>query len=110
MNELMTNWMPAIMLAQTPAGEAQPPMWVNFMPFIILLVMFYFLLIRPQQKKMKEHRAMVDALKAGDQVVAAGGIHGTVTNVKDTVVVLKVAEQVKLQVDKASVTTVKADS
>jgi len=84
-------------------------MWVNFMPFVILLVMFYFLLIRPQQKKMKEHQAMVSALKAGDKVVAAGGIHGTITNVKDNVVVLKVAEQVKLEVDKASVTTIQRD-
>lgn len=109
MNELMINWMPGMILAQTPAGEAQPPMWVNFMPFVILLVMFYFLLIRPQQKKMKEHRAMVDALKAGDKVVAAGGIHGTVTNVKDHIVVLKVAEQVKLEVDKASVSIVQKD-
>lgn len=109
MNELILNWLPGMILAQTPAGEAQPPMWVNFMPFIILLVMFYFLLIRPQQKKMKEHQAMVSALKAGDRVVAAGGIHGTITNVKDNVVVLKVAEQVKLEVDKASVSTIQSD-
>jgi len=88
------------------AADTQAPTWVNFIPFVVLLVMFYFLLIRPQQKKMKEHQALVSAVKSGDKVVAAGGIHGSVTNVKDTTVVLKVSEQVKIEVEKASITLV----
>jgi len=94
-----------VFFAQSPGAEA-PPIWVNLMPFIILLVMFYFLLIRPQQKKMKEHRAMVDALKSGDKIVAAGGIHGVVTNIKENIITMRVAEQVKIDVDRNSVTTV----
>lgn len=89
------------------AAEAQAPGWVNFIPFVVLLVMFYFLLIRPQQKKMKEHQQLVSSIKSGDKVIAAGGIHGSVTNVKDSSVVLKVSENVKIEVEKSSITLVK---
>jgi preprotein translocase subunit YajC len=93
-------------LAQATAAEGSAPTWVNFLPFVILLVMFYFLLIRPQQKKMKAHQALVSAVKSGDKVVAAGGVHGTVTNVKDATIILKVSEQVKIEVEKASISLV----
>jgi preprotein translocase subunit YajC len=97
-----------LFLAQAAEGSAPNPQnpLVQFFPFLILLVMFYFLLIRPQQKKAKEHQALIAAVKTGDRVVAAGGIHGVVANVKDHTVVLKVADQVKIEVDKASVTMV----
>lgn len=109
MNQCATILTPAWVMAQTP-GQPQPPMWVSFMPFIILLVMFYFLLIRPQQKKMKAHQEMVNAIKTGDKVVAAGGIHGVVANVKDSVITLRIAEQVKIDVDKHSVSLVNPES
>ncbi|MEM6820894.1 MAG: preprotein translocase subunit YajC, partial [Verrucomicrobiota bacterium] len=89
-------------------GE-RPPMIAQFFPLIIMVVMFYFILIRPQQKKMKDHQKMVAAIKSGEKVVAAGGIHGMVTNVKDNTVVLKIAEQVKIEVDKNSITQVKKE-
>jgi preprotein translocase subunit YajC len=100
-----------LFLAVAAEGSApnQPPALMQFFPFLILLVMFYFLLIRPQQKKAKEHQALVAAVKTGDRVVAAGGIHGVVANVKDHTVVLKVADQVKIEIDKASITTVVRD-
>ncbi len=107
MNQLSSFWMDGMVVAA--ATETQTPGWVQFLPFVILLVMFYFLLIRPQQKKMKEHQQLVASVKSGDKVVAAGGIHGSVTNVKDHTVILKVSEQVKIEVDKASITLVQQD-
>ncbi len=94
-------------LAQVPAQEG-PPLLIQFFPFLIILVMFYFLLIRPQQKKMKEHRAMVDALKSGDKVIVGGGIHGVVTNLKEGVITVRIADSVKIDVERSSVTTVVA--
>ena len=107
MNQLVSFWMDGMVMAQS--GQSQAPGWVQFLPFVILLVMFYFLLIRPQQKKMKEHQELVASVKAGDKVVAAGGIHGSVTSVKDATVMLKVSEQVKIEVEKASITLVEKD-
>jgi len=88
-----------------PAQQGASPVG-QFSPFIMILAIiaiFYFLLIRPQQKKQKEHRQMIDSLEKGDEVVTAGGIHGVVAKVKDDIVFLEVAEQVKLKVSKASV-------
>ena len=87
-------------------GAAQPNPLVQFMPIILMFVIFYFLLIRPQQKKAKEHKAMIDALKVGDSVKTAAGIHGKVTAVEDQVVTLEIATGVKIKIDKPFVTTV----
>jgi preprotein translocase subunit YajC len=73
---------------------------------VLLIVMFYFMLIRPQQRAAKEHKARLQALKTGDEVVAAGGIHGLVTNVSERTVTLKIADGVKIKVEKASVVTI----
>ncbi len=82
-----------------PAGAGQPNMLMQLLPLILIFVVFYFLLIRPQQKRAKEHRAMVAALSAGDEVVTSGGILGRVTDVGDQFVTVEVADgvQVKLQ-------------
>jgi preprotein translocase subunit YajC len=95
-----------LLLAQAAPGPEQPPVLFQFMPLIIIAVLFYFLLIRPQQKKQKEHQALVSAIKTGDKVVTNAGIHGLVANVKDTTILLKVADNVKIEMDKAAVVTV----
>ena len=77
---------------------------VLFLPVMIFL--FYFMLIRPQRRQQKEHLAKLAALKSGDEVVAAGGIHALVTNVSDRTVTLKIADNVKIKVEKASVITI----
>ena len=82
----------------------------QFMLMMLMLVMLYFLMIRPQQKRQKEHEKMVQAVKSGDKVVAAGGIYGVVSNVKDKSIILKVADNVKIEVDKASITVVSRES
>lgn len=79
----------------------------TLMPLILIFGIFYFILIRPQQKKMKKHQNMLGNLVKGDQVVTEGGVHGTVVGVRDDVVVLKVAkikdEDVKIEVSRARI-------
>jgi len=77
------------------------------MPIIFIFGIFYFLLIRPQQKKQKEHQKMVSELKKNDEVVTSGGMHGTVVNVKDTTLTLKVDENVKVEINKSAIAYVK---
>ena len=80
---------------------------VSILPFILIFAIMYFLLIRPQQKKMKEHRAMVDALRRGDQVITAGGLIGKVTKVKeDGEIEVELSEGVKVRVVKHTVQSV----
>jgi len=74
--------------------------------FIFFGVIFYFLLIRPQQKQRREQQKLIDSLRTGDKVVTSGGIHGLITNVKDRTVLLKVADNVKIEIDRSSVATV----
>lgn len=88
-----------------PAGTEQP-FWVTLFPFILIFVIMYFMLIRPHQKKLKETEDLVKAAKTGDQVVAAGGIIGMISNVKDKTVILKVADNVKIEVLKSSIVSV----
>lgn len=87
-------------------GAAGNPL-MNLMPVILIFVVFYFLLIRPQKKAQDEHKKMVAGLKKNDEVITAGGIHGTIMNVKDNTVTLKVDDNVKVEVQKSSVTTMK---
>jgi preprotein translocase subunit YajC len=80
---------------------------ISIIPFILIFVIMYFLLIRPQQKKMKEHQAMVSALRRGDQVVTQGGIIGKVVKVKeDGEAEIEIAEGVKVRVLKSTIANV----
>ena len=88
--------------AQSGAGAFSP-----FILMIAIFAIFYFLLIRPQQKKQKDHRRMIDSLQKGDDVITAGGLHGTIAKVKDDIVHLEVSEQVKLRVSRSSIAAVK---
>jgi preprotein translocase subunit YajC len=79
----------------------------SFIPLILIFAIMYFLLIRPQQKKIKQHKAMVDALRRGDQVVTQGGIVGKVTKVKDDgEIEVEIAENVRVRVIKSTVAQV----
>ena len=93
----------ALILAQDgppPAGGGM------LLPFILMFVMMYFLLIRPQRMRQKALAEQVAAMKKGDKVISAGGIHGTVANLKETTVIVKVAESTKLEFEKASITRI----
>ena len=95
-----------ILMAPAPSDGSQPPAWVQMLPLVILFVLMYFVLLRPQMKRQKEHEKLISAVKTGDRVVAAGGIYGTVTNIKDQMVVLRVAENVKIEVQRSTITSV----
>jgi len=77
----------------------------TFLPLILMFVVMYFLMIKPQQKKAKEQREMMDALAKGDEVVTAGGILGKVVSVKDTYVTIEIAANTEVVVQKHSITT-----
>ncbi|MEQ8505975.1 MAG: preprotein translocase subunit YajC [Rhodospirillales bacterium] len=82
-----------------------------FLPLILIFVIFYFLLIRPQQKKMKEHKGMLEAVRRGDKVVTGGGIIGTVTKVNEgDEVVVEIAEGIKVKVRKSTLASVESKS
>ena len=83
--------------------QAQPSPLVSMFPLILIFIVFYFLLIRPQQRKQKEHEEMVKKLEKNDEIVTTGGIHGTIVNVKDTTVVLRVDDNVKIEIEKGCV-------
>jgi preprotein translocase subunit YajC len=75
------------------------------LPLVLMFVIFYFLLIRPQQKKAKEHQTMLDAIQKGDEVITSGGIYGTVAGIADNVVTLEVANNVKIKVAKNQISS-----
>jgi preprotein translocase subunit YajC len=93
----------ALLLDATP--QAPSPL-TQFAPLIFIAIIFYFLLIRPQQKQRKEAKKLMESLKSGDKVVTGSGIHGMITNVKDGTVILKIAENVKIEIDRAAVVTI----
>jgi len=86
------------------AGGSQALM--NFVPLILMFGIFYFLLIRPQQKKAKEHKALLENLKRGDQAITAGGIHGKIISVDDNIVTLEVATGVNIKVNKGHIASI----
>lgn len=97
----------AILAQAAPAGQpTEPNIFVSMMPLVFIFIIFYFLLIRPQQKKAKEHAKLIEAIKTGDEVVTSAGIHGTVANVKEKTFVIKIADNVKVEFDRAAVATV----
>ena len=99
-----------IAYAQGEGGGAGGPGGDVFMSQIMLLIIifgiFYFLLIRPQQQQRKRHQQRLAQLKKGDKVITAGGIHGTIVGTKDAVAVVKIAENVKIEVQKATISAV----
>lgn len=93
-----------------PGGQAgQAGGLAGFLPIIILFAIFYFLLIRPQQKKAKEHREMIDNLKKGNRVVTSGGIFGTIVSLDDTTIGLEIAEKVKIKVARSNIAALVSD-
>jgi preprotein translocase subunit YajC len=89
------------------AAPAQGGNWFwQLSPFLLMFAVFYFLLIRPQQKKQKTRVAMLNSLKKGDKVVTIGGLHGTIMEITDDIVVLKVNDASKMTFDRSAVNSV----
>ena len=87
-------------------GAAGSPI-MSLMPIVIIFIVFYFLLIRPQKKTQESHKKMVSGLKKNDEVITTGGIHGTIVNVKDATITLKIDDNVKIEIQKNCVGTLK---
>lgn len=86
-----------------PQGAEQPSPWLQFVPLVFFFIVIYFLLIRPARTRQKQVQKMLDALKPGDRVVTSGGIIGTVAAVKDDMVQLRIADNVRIDITRASV-------
>jgi preprotein translocase subunit YajC len=79
----------------------------QIIPLVFMFAIFYFMLIRPQQKKAKEHKALLDAMKKGDNVITAGGVHGKITSVDDDIVTLEIANNVNIKIAKSYIAAMK---
>lgn len=87
--------------------QPQPNPLISMFPLLLIFVIFYFLLIRPQQKKQKEHEAMLKQLEKNDEIVTSGGIHGTIVGLKDTTITLRIDDNVKVELERNAVAYVK---
>jgi preprotein translocase subunit YajC len=101
------NWFISDAVAQSaPAAGGQGGGYMSLVMLVGMFAVFYFLLIRPQQKRAKEHKAMIDALAKGDEVVAAGGVLGRVTHLAEGIVTVEIADKVEIRVQRAAVQAV----
>ena len=94
------------MTAAPGAEGAAPPgggMMGALLPLVLMFLVFYFLLIRPQQKRTKQHRDFLESLKKGDEVVTSGGIYGRVTGITESVVTLEVADKVRIKIQRSNI-------
>ena len=95
-----------ILLWAAPQAQEGPSLLVTLLPLLLIFVVFYLFIIRPQKKREDQRKAMIEAVKKGDKIVTAGGLHGTVTQVDETSVLAQVDTNVKLRIDKNAIANV----
>ncbi|MEI6152807.1 MAG: preprotein translocase subunit YajC [Deltaproteobacteria bacterium] len=88
---------------QAASGQGGASQWMGLLPLVLLFVVFYFLLIRPQQKRAKQQKLFIENLKKGDKVITSGGLYGTITGITDDSVTIEIAEKVRVKVLKSAV-------
>ena len=93
----------SVFLAQATPAPSGPGALLQFLPLLLMFAAMYFLLIAPQRKKQKEHEKMLTTLGAGDEIVSTGGIYGTITSVKDDRFIVRIGENVKVEIGKGFV-------
>lgn len=96
----MSNLVHVVLMSAPQQGQSP---WSSLVPLVLIMVVFYFFLIRPQMKRQKELKNFRDALKKGDRIITAGGIYGKINNITDNVITIDVGNNVLLKVDKSSV-------
>ncbi len=94
------------LLLIVPQEAQSPSLLVTIVPLLLIFLVFYFFIIRPQKKRENERKRMIEAVRKGDKIVTAGGIHGTVTQVSDTWVIAQVDSNVKLRIEKSGLASV----
>ncbi|ARM31634.1 preprotein translocase subunit YajC [Prosthecochloris sp. HL-130-GSB] len=104
----MTDFILSFLLFAPPAGGETPNPFVQLVPLVLIFVVFYFFLIRPQQKKQKERQKVLESLKRGDRITTIGGLHGTVAGIdsEKKTVLIQVGDNVKLTFDRSAVANI----
>lgn len=97
---------PGIAAAQTGGTPAANPIYIQMIPFALIIVIFYFLILRPQQKRQKALQKMIEGLRKGDRVLTGGGMYGVVFAIKEDTVVLEVGKDVRVEFAKSAITAV----
>ena len=96
-------------LAMAPQGQGGSPegsLFSTLLMFALIIGIFYFLILRPQQKRQKERQKLLEALKKGDRVITTGGLHGTIAGIDEKTVLLQVADNMKMKFERSAITTV----
>ena len=106
MSSFISSLGPMVRLMGAPAGAEGGSGIMSFVPLIAIVAIFYFLILRPQKKKQQDTQKMLSALRKGDRVVTIGGIHGIIQSVKESTVIVKVDENVKLEFNRGAISGV----
>jgi preprotein translocase subunit YajC len=104
----MNNHILTLFLFASPAGGQTPNQFIQLVPLVLIFIVFYFFMIRPQQKKQKDREKVLDSLKRGDKIVTIGGIHGTVAGI-DTdkkTVLIQVGDTTKIKFDRTAIANI----
>ena len=99
---MMSNFLGIVLMASPQSGQQASP-WSSLIPLLLIMVVFYFFLIRPQMKRQKELKNFRESLKKGDHIITAGGIYGKINNISDNVITIDVGNNIVLKVDKSAV-------
>ncbi len=100
--------MKQLLIAMAPAqgGQGGGDFTTTILMFAVIIGIFYFMILRPQQKRQKERLKLLDSMKKGDKVVTSGGIHGTIVGIEDKTLLLQIADNVKVKVERSSISIV----
>ncbi len=97
----MNNFLGIVLMASPKQGQQSP--WSSMIPLLLIMVVFYFFLIRPQMKRQKDLKNFRESLKKGDHIITAGGIYGKINNISDNVITIDAGNNMLLKVDKSAV-------
>jgi preprotein translocase subunit YajC len=93
-------------MAPSQTGQGGGDFMTTILMFAVIIAIFYFMILRPQQKRQKERKKLLESMKKGDKVVTAGGLHGTIVGIEDKTLLLQIAENVKVKVERSSISVV----
>jgi preprotein translocase subunit YajC len=87
-------------------GDSMTGLLSSLLPFLLIILVFYFLILRPQQKRQKERQRLLDSVKKGDKIITSGGMHGVVEGIEDKTVLVKIADNTKVKIEKIAVSSI----